>query len=168
MRLDYVSRTAAGRIGGRCYFPNSCYRVTFFTLHAKFRRRKKNDDIFGLYLIAKTLSLQLNSRSIIMASDPYHAVQAEIQETLASAGTLLASFRRIHGMGASGPSSGSTPGRGKIEESEELAYARSEVCEPECCTQCSLCVQLKNDVFIMNYYHSSRRLCLRSKPTWKI
>lgn len=40
-------------------------------------------------------------------------------------------------MGASGPSSsnsaGRTPGRGKTEESEELAYARSEVCEPTKC-----------------------------------
>ncbi|KAH8113940.1 syntaxin 6, N-terminal-domain-containing protein [Phellopilus nigrolimitatus] len=58
-----------------------------------------------------------------MSTDPYHVVQAEMQGTLASAGTLLSSFRRIRGMAAS--SSGA--GLGAERESEELAYARSEL-----------------------------------------
>lgn len=56
-----------------------------------------------------------------MATDPYHTVQREMQGTLASAGTLLSSFRRIQGMASA---SGSGNGR---EEGEELGYARSEV-----------------------------------------
>ena len=51
-----------------------------------------------------------------MSTDPYHAVQEEMQGTLANASTLLASFRRIRAMA---PSDGS--------ESEELSYARSEL-----------------------------------------
>lgn len=57
-----------------------------------------------------------------MTTDPYHVVQREMQGTLASAGTLLSSFRRIQGMASA---SGSGNGRG--EEGEELGYARSEV-----------------------------------------
>ncbi|KAL5498992.1 hypothetical protein ACEPAH_1510 [Sanghuangporus vaninii] len=51
-------------------------------------------------------------------TDPYNEVQREMQNTLASAGTLLSSFRRIQGM---------APSRGRGEESEELSYARSEL-----------------------------------------
>lgn len=54
-----------------------------------------------------------------MSTDPYHAVQAEMQGTLANAGTLLSSFRRIRGMAVSTPS--------HTEEGEELSYARSEL-----------------------------------------
>ena len=56
-----------------------------------------------------------------MSTDPYHAVQAEMQGTLANAGTLLSSFRRIRGMAVS------TSDAGYPEEGEELSYARSEV-----------------------------------------
>ncbi|KAI5121705.1 hypothetical protein M0805_002098 [Coniferiporia weirii] len=56
-----------------------------------------------------------------MSEDPYHVVQAEMQGTLASAGTLLSSFRRIHGMAAS------SSGRGGADEGEEVSYARSEL-----------------------------------------
>ena len=49
-----------------------------------------------------------------MSTDPYHAVQAEMQGTLANAGTLLSSFRRIRGMAVS------TSGTGYPEEGEEI------------------------------------------------
>jgi hypothetical protein len=48
-----------------------------------------------------------------MATDPYHAVQQEVQNSLQAADTLRASFRRI-----------SSTARA---ESEELAWAREEV-----------------------------------------
>ena len=51
-------------------------------------------------------------------SDPYHEVQREMQSTLATAGTLLSSFRRIQSM---------APSKGRDEEGEELSYARSEL-----------------------------------------
>jgi DNA repair exonuclease SbcCD ATPase subunit len=50
-----------------------------------------------------------------MSTDPYHAVQEEIQSTLANAGTLLQSFRRIRAMAPEG------------SEGEEMAYARNEL-----------------------------------------
>ena len=55
-----------------------------------------------------------------MSTDPYHEVQREMQGTLASASTLLSSFRRIQSM---------VPAKsgGRNEESEELTYARSEL-----------------------------------------
>lgn len=57
-----------------------------------------------------------------MSIDPYHAVQEEIQTTLANASTLLSSFRRIRAMAphSSNPYSDSS-------ESEEMSYARSEL-----------------------------------------
>ncbi|KAL5481048.1 hypothetical protein ACEPAI_9989 [Sanghuangporus weigelae] len=51
-------------------------------------------------------------------TDPYNEVQREMQSTLATAGTLLSSFRRIQSM---------APSKGRGEESEELSYARSEL-----------------------------------------
>ncbi|KAL5522728.1 hypothetical protein ACEPAG_8746 [Sanghuangporus baumii] len=51
-------------------------------------------------------------------TDPYNEVQREMQSTLATAGTLLSSFRRIQSM---------APSMGRGEESEELSYARSEL-----------------------------------------
>lgn len=52
-----------------------------------------------------------------MSTDPYHAVQEEMQSTLANASTLLSSFRRIRAMSAGGGGN----------EGEEMAYARSEL-----------------------------------------
>ena len=48
-----------------------------------------------------------------MSTDPYHAVQQEIQTSLQTAGTLRASFLRIRSTAR--------------EESEELVWARNEV-----------------------------------------
>jgi hypothetical protein len=48
-----------------------------------------------------------------MATDPYHAVQQEVQNSLQAADTLRASFRRIASTARA--------------ESEELAWAREEV-----------------------------------------
>lgn len=48
-----------------------------------------------------------------MSNDPYHVVQAEIQSTLQTAVTLLASYRRIRSTARA--------------DSEELGYARNEV-----------------------------------------
>jgi len=50
-----------------------------------------------------------------MSTDPYHAVQQEIETSLNAAVTLRASFLRIQNM---------TGGR---EESEELRWAKSEL-----------------------------------------
>ncbi|EJC99292.1 uncharacterized protein FOMMEDRAFT_148802 [Fomitiporia mediterranea MF3/22] len=57
---------------------------------------------------------------MVSDTDPYHEVQREMQGTLANAGTLLSSFRRIQSIGQA-----KSNGRG--EESEELSYARSEL-----------------------------------------
>ena len=48
-----------------------------------------------------------------MSTDPYHAVQQEIQTSLQTAGTLRASFLRIRSTAR--------------EDSEELVWARNEV-----------------------------------------
>jgi len=48
-----------------------------------------------------------------MSTDPYDVVQAEIQSTLASAGTLLSSYKRIRSTAR--------------ENSEEVVYARNEL-----------------------------------------
>lgn len=48
-----------------------------------------------------------------MSTDPYHAVQREIQSSLQTASTLRASFIRIRSMAS--------------DDSEELAWAGSEV-----------------------------------------
>lgn len=48
-----------------------------------------------------------------MATDPYHAVQQEIQTSLQTAGQLRASYVRIRNMAR--------------EDSEELGWARNEV-----------------------------------------
>ena len=48
-----------------------------------------------------------------MSTDPYHAVQQEIQSSLQMAGTLRASFLRIRSTAR--------------EDSEELIWARNEV-----------------------------------------
>ncbi len=48
-----------------------------------------------------------------MSTDPYHAVQQEIQSSLQTAGTLRASFLRIRSTAR--------------EDSEELIWARKEV-----------------------------------------
>lgn len=48
-----------------------------------------------------------------MSTDPYDVVQSEIQSTLASAGTLLSSYKRIRSTAR--------------ENSEEVMYARNEV-----------------------------------------
>ena len=48
-----------------------------------------------------------------MSTDPYHAVQQEIQTSLQTAATLRASFLRIRSTAR--------------EESEELVWARNEV-----------------------------------------
>ena len=48
-----------------------------------------------------------------MSTDPYHAVQQEIQSSLQTAGTLRASFLRIRSTAR--------------EDSEELVWARNEV-----------------------------------------
>lgn len=48
-----------------------------------------------------------------MSTDPYDVVQGEIQSTLASAGTLLSSYKRIRSTAR--------------ENSEEVVYARNEV-----------------------------------------
>jgi syntaxin 6 len=50
-----------------------------------------------------------------MSTDPYHAVQQEIETSLNAAVTLRASFLRIQNM------------MGGREESEELRWAKSEV-----------------------------------------
>lgn len=51
-----------------------------------------------------------------MSTDPYHAVQQEIQSSLQSASTLRASYVRIRSTAREG--------------SEELEWARNEVCVP--------------------------------------
>ena len=48
-----------------------------------------------------------------MSTDPYHAVQQEIQSSLQTAGTLRASYLRIRSTAR--------------EDSEELVWARNEV-----------------------------------------
>ena len=50
--------------------------------------------------------------AIIMSTDPYHAVQHEIQSSLQTAASLRASFLRIRNMAR--------------EDSEELVWARNE------------------------------------------
>ena len=50
----------------------------------------------------------------LMSIDPYHAVQQEIETSLQNAGQLFASYRRIRNMAR--------------DDSEELTYARNEVC----------------------------------------
>lgn len=50
-----------------------------------------------------------------MASDPYHDVQQEIQTSLQTATQLRASYMRIRNMA-------------QREDSEELIWARNEVC----------------------------------------
>ena len=52
-----------------------------------------------------------------MSTDPYHAVQHEIQSSLQTAATLRASFLRIRNMAQ--------------DDSEELVWARNEVSLPE-------------------------------------
>ncbi|KAF8873813.1 t-SNARE [Mucidula mucida] len=52
-----------------------------------------------------------------MSTDPYHAVQAEIQTSLQAATQLRASYMRIRNMNSM---------RGTTEESEELVWARNE------------------------------------------
>jgi hypothetical protein len=49
-----------------------------------------------------------------MATDPFHAVQHEVQTSLQTAETLRSSFRRIRSTAR--------------EDSEELGWARNEVC----------------------------------------
>jgi hypothetical protein len=49
-----------------------------------------------------------------MSTDPYHAVQSELQNSLQSAEALSASYRRIRS---------TAPG-----ETEEVVWARNEVC----------------------------------------
>lgn len=49
-----------------------------------------------------------------MSTDPYHAVQEEVQTSLQTASTLRASYLRIRSTAR--------------EESEELVWARNEVC----------------------------------------
>lgn len=49
-----------------------------------------------------------------MSTDPYHAVQQEIQSSLQTASTLRASYLRIRSTAR--------------EDSEELTWARNEVC----------------------------------------
>ena len=52
-----------------------------------------------------------------MSTDPYHAVQQEIQSSLQTAATLRASFLRIRSTAR--------------EDSEELVWARNEVRLPD-------------------------------------
>jgi hypothetical protein len=59
-----------------------------------------------------------------MTTDPYHLLQSEIQSTLQSSSTLLASYARIRSITA-GAADGSA--KGKERESEELVWARNEV-----------------------------------------